>query len=219
MAALIDKSLVTFDHELRGESRYRLLDTIKEYAASRLAASGEEDVLRLAQQLIAPVHRGPQGLLPRRGGPVTRGQQPEAVIPGGWRSAPRTARGPSPRPARWPAASQGSDAAAPPPRRCRGPARNRKGRRQRARRTAGAPRAGPGRTGALAGKAGTESGGTRQTVSPRTRSGSRLVETTRSGAGAVSRPAAVGPAPRTRTMCSQVSRMISSRGPRSASAS
>ena len=47
MAALIDKSLVTFDHELRGESRYRLLDTIKEYAASRLAASGEEDVLRL----------------------------------------------------------------------------------------------------------------------------------------------------------------------------
>ena len=47
MAALIDKSLVTFDHELRGESRYRLLDTIKEYAASRLAASGEEDALRL----------------------------------------------------------------------------------------------------------------------------------------------------------------------------
>ena len=46
MAALIDKSLVTFDHELGGESRYRLLDTIKEYAASRLAASGEEDVLR-----------------------------------------------------------------------------------------------------------------------------------------------------------------------------
>ena len=31
MAALIDKSLVTFDHEVRGESRYRLLDTIKEY--------------------------------------------------------------------------------------------------------------------------------------------------------------------------------------------
>ena len=47
MAALIDKSLVTFDHELRGESRYRLLDTIKEYAASRLAASGEEEALRL----------------------------------------------------------------------------------------------------------------------------------------------------------------------------
>ena len=47
MAALIDKSLVTFDHELRGESRYRLLDTIKEYAASRLTGSGEEDAVRL----------------------------------------------------------------------------------------------------------------------------------------------------------------------------
>jgi predicted ATPase/DNA-binding CsgD family transcriptional regulator len=50
MAALIDKSLVTFDHEQSGESRYRLLDTIKEYAASRLAASGEEDALRLRQR-------------------------------------------------------------------------------------------------------------------------------------------------------------------------
>jgi predicted ATPase/DNA-binding CsgD family transcriptional regulator len=50
MAALIDKSLVTFDHELRGESRYRLLDTIKEYAASRLTTSGEEDALRLRQR-------------------------------------------------------------------------------------------------------------------------------------------------------------------------
>jgi predicted ATPase/DNA-binding CsgD family transcriptional regulator/Tfp pilus assembly protein PilF len=47
MAALIDKSLVSFDHELRGESRYRLLDTIKEYAASRLIASGEEESVQL----------------------------------------------------------------------------------------------------------------------------------------------------------------------------
>ncbi len=47
MAALIDKSLVTFDYEFRGQSRYRMLDTIKEYAASRLAASGEEDAVRL----------------------------------------------------------------------------------------------------------------------------------------------------------------------------
>ena len=43
MAALIDKSLVSADHELRSEPRYRLLDTIKEYAASRLTASGEEE--------------------------------------------------------------------------------------------------------------------------------------------------------------------------------
>ena len=47
MAALIDKSLVTFDYEFRGQSRYRMLDTIKEYAASRLAASGEQDAVRL----------------------------------------------------------------------------------------------------------------------------------------------------------------------------
>ncbi len=47
MSALIDKSLVSYDHELRGDPRYRLLDTIKEYAASRLTASGEEDDVRL----------------------------------------------------------------------------------------------------------------------------------------------------------------------------
>jgi len=47
MAALIDKSLVTFEHEApSGESRYRLLDTIKEYASSRLAVSGEEATIR-----------------------------------------------------------------------------------------------------------------------------------------------------------------------------
>ncbi len=47
MAALIDKSLVTFDYEYRGQSRYRMLDTIKEYAAARLAVSGEEAAVRL----------------------------------------------------------------------------------------------------------------------------------------------------------------------------
>jgi predicted ATPase/DNA-binding CsgD family transcriptional regulator len=47
MSALIDKSLVTFENEAAGEPRYRLLDTIKEYASSRLAASGEETTMRL----------------------------------------------------------------------------------------------------------------------------------------------------------------------------
>jgi predicted ATPase/DNA-binding CsgD family transcriptional regulator len=47
LAALIDKSLVTLDAELDGYARYRLLDTIKEYAAARLAASGERPVIRL----------------------------------------------------------------------------------------------------------------------------------------------------------------------------
>jgi predicted ATPase/DNA-binding CsgD family transcriptional regulator len=47
LAALIDKSLVTLDAELDGDARYRLLDTIKEYAADRLTASGEGPVMRL----------------------------------------------------------------------------------------------------------------------------------------------------------------------------
>jgi len=47
LVALIDKSLVTLDAELDGYARYRLLDTIKEYAADRLAASGEGPAIRL----------------------------------------------------------------------------------------------------------------------------------------------------------------------------
>ena len=40
-AALVDKSLVVLEPEMLGEARYRMLDTIREYAATRLAASGE----------------------------------------------------------------------------------------------------------------------------------------------------------------------------------
>jgi predicted ATPase/DNA-binding CsgD family transcriptional regulator/Tfp pilus assembly protein PilF len=47
LAALIDKSLVTLEAELSGDARYRLLDTIREYAAGRLAESGEEPALQL----------------------------------------------------------------------------------------------------------------------------------------------------------------------------
>jgi predicted ATPase/DNA-binding CsgD family transcriptional regulator/Tfp pilus assembly protein PilF len=47
LAALIDKSLVTLDAELDGTARYRLLDTIREYAASRLTASGEGTAVRV----------------------------------------------------------------------------------------------------------------------------------------------------------------------------
>jgi predicted ATPase/DNA-binding CsgD family transcriptional regulator len=46
LAGLIDKSLVTLDAEFGGEARYRLLDTIREYAARRLAESGEESGIR-----------------------------------------------------------------------------------------------------------------------------------------------------------------------------
>ena len=40
-AALVDKSLVVLDPELLGQARYRMLDTIREYAALRLSEAGE----------------------------------------------------------------------------------------------------------------------------------------------------------------------------------
>ncbi len=46
LAALIDKSLATLDDELAGDARYRLLDTIREYASAQLAAAGEQDEIR-----------------------------------------------------------------------------------------------------------------------------------------------------------------------------
>jgi predicted ATPase/DNA-binding CsgD family transcriptional regulator len=46
LAALIDKSLVALEDEVSGDARYRLLDTIRQYASVRLARSGEEDELR-----------------------------------------------------------------------------------------------------------------------------------------------------------------------------
>ncbi len=46
LAALIDKSLVALEDELAGDARYRLLDTIRQYAADRLADSGEEPAIR-----------------------------------------------------------------------------------------------------------------------------------------------------------------------------
>ena len=47
-AALVDKSLVVLDPEVLGQARYRMLDTIREYAAMRLAQAGESAVrLRL----------------------------------------------------------------------------------------------------------------------------------------------------------------------------
>jgi predicted ATPase/DNA-binding NarL/FixJ family response regulator len=47
LAALIDKSLVTLDAEVSGSAHYRLLDTIREYAADRLDASGQGPATRL----------------------------------------------------------------------------------------------------------------------------------------------------------------------------
>ncbi len=50
LTALIDKSLVTFDGELNGVARYRLLDTVRQYAADQAAAAGELADLRLAHR-------------------------------------------------------------------------------------------------------------------------------------------------------------------------
>jgi predicted ATPase/DNA-binding CsgD family transcriptional regulator len=44
--ALVDKSLVVLEPEVLGQARYRLLDTIREYAAERLAAAGEAATFR-----------------------------------------------------------------------------------------------------------------------------------------------------------------------------
>jgi predicted ATPase/DNA-binding CsgD family transcriptional regulator len=41
ITALVDKSLVVVEGELLGQTRYRLLDSIREYAAERLDAAGE----------------------------------------------------------------------------------------------------------------------------------------------------------------------------------
>src|SRR5215472_8084817 len=46
LTALIDKSLVSLDGELGGEARYRLLDTVREFAAEHAAAAGEMPGLR-----------------------------------------------------------------------------------------------------------------------------------------------------------------------------
>jgi len=47
IAALVDKSLVVVDTEVLGQARYRLLDTIREYAVGRLAEAGEAKTFQL----------------------------------------------------------------------------------------------------------------------------------------------------------------------------
>jgi hypothetical protein len=47
IAALVDKSLVVLEPEVLGRARYRMLDTIREYAAARLADTGESAQLQL----------------------------------------------------------------------------------------------------------------------------------------------------------------------------
>jgi len=47
LAGLVDKSLVVVEPEVLGQARYRMLDSIRAYAAQRLAESGESAVTQL----------------------------------------------------------------------------------------------------------------------------------------------------------------------------
>ena len=53
LGRLVDRSLVVADHV--GTTRYRMLEAIRQYAADRLAASGETEVLR--DRHLAVIHR------------------------------------------------------------------------------------------------------------------------------------------------------------------
>jgi predicted ATPase/DNA-binding CsgD family transcriptional regulator/Tfp pilus assembly protein PilF len=70
LISLIDKSLVVLDGEAAGDARYRLLDTIREYAAERLVAAGEESRLFLRHRdcILALVEQTARRMF-RRGDP------------------------------------------------------------------------------------------------------------------------------------------------------
>jgi predicted ATPase/DNA-binding CsgD family transcriptional regulator len=74
LISLIDKSLVVLDGEAAGDARYRLLDTIREYAAERLAEAGEKDTLSLRHRdcILALVEE-------TAGGMFNRGEPPWPV--------------------------------------------------------------------------------------------------------------------------------------------
>ena len=59
LGALVDKSLVIPEPEALGQARFRMLDTIREYAADRLAAAGEATAIaaRLRDYVLAEAER------------------------------------------------------------------------------------------------------------------------------------------------------------------
>ena len=74
LTALVDKSLVTTD-EAEGEVRYGLLNSVRQYAAARLAESGEGDALRsrhLAFYLAVAEAAEPEVFRASRDDPVLR---------------------------------------------------------------------------------------------------------------------------------------------------
>ncbi len=70
LISLIDKSLVVLDGEAAGDARYRLLDTIREYALERLVTAGEESRLFLRHRdcVLGLVEETVSGMF-RRGDP------------------------------------------------------------------------------------------------------------------------------------------------------
>jgi predicted ATPase/DNA-binding CsgD family transcriptional regulator len=73
-SGLVDKSLVVVEPEILGQARYRLLDTIRDYAAERLAASGESAAVhqRLREYALRFAQRA--------------GAEAMAVVPAPWSS-------------------------------------------------------------------------------------------------------------------------------------
>jgi predicted ATPase/DNA-binding CsgD family transcriptional regulator len=74
-AALVDKSLIVVEPEALGQARYRLLDSIRAYAAQRLAEAGEARTfqLRFRDYALAVTEHGEAVGM--------------AMIPAGWRAA------------------------------------------------------------------------------------------------------------------------------------
>jgi predicted ATPase/DNA-binding CsgD family transcriptional regulator len=71
LAGLIDKSLVSLDGEIDGSARYRLLDTIREYATASLARSGEEPSIRQQHlEFMLRLTEGTMAVAFRRGDPA-----------------------------------------------------------------------------------------------------------------------------------------------------
>ena len=98
--ALADQSLVKVEETADGEPRFRLLDTIREYAAERLEADGEAD-------LIQRRHRDWYVALVDRGGRRAVGRRPAALArPARARARRHPGR---PRPGRRGAGSAGRD--------------------------------------------------------------------------------------------------------------
>ena len=64
LTQLVNKSLVLAEREQGQETRYRLLETIRQYALERLAASGEADAIRRRHAGLLPAAGRARGTAP-----------------------------------------------------------------------------------------------------------------------------------------------------------